>query len=423
MVIKKTPQLLPLNLQFFSENDPDYNEILKEIKNNQDQLLVKVKEQEKEIKEKGQTTDKTANAIAELENNFDQLQKDLNEAVAKMNRPGYKNGSGQKEMTIGEYFSESETVKRMIENGGRNSEPVQIKSFFNPFETKDLSSDNDSAGVLIVPQRKPGIVAPPERELRIRDLLNVAPTTSNAIEYVEETGFTNNAGAQESEGAAKKQSNITFDLKTTSVKTLAHWIPASRQVLADASQLQSYVNNRLIYGLKEVEEDQILYGDGLNGNLEGIMTNANIQDHGARGAEDNFIDHIRKAITKVQLVNYPATGLVLNPLAWEKIELMKGDDGHYIWLSIGEGNQQRLFRVPVSVTNAIDENDFLTGAFGLAAQLWDREQANVRFSEHHADYFTHNMVAILAEERLALEISRPEGFVKGSFEQQAEEQA
>jgi HK97 family phage major capsid protein len=61
------------------------------------------------------------------------------------------------------------------------------------------------------------------------------------------------------------------------------------------------------------------------------------------------------------------------------------------------------------------EGEFLTGAFGLGAQIWDREQANVRISEHHADYFTKNMLAILAEERIALTVYRPESFVKGVF--------
>jgi HK97 family phage major capsid protein len=55
------------------------------------------------------------------------------------------------------------------------------------------------------------------------------------------------------------------------------------------------------------------------------------------------------------------------------------------------------------------------GAFGLGAQLWDREQANIRVSEHHADYFARNMLAILAEERLAITTYRPESFVKGVF--------
>jgi HK97 family phage major capsid protein len=71
--------------------------------------------------------------------------------------------------------------------------------------------------------------------------------------------------------------------------------------------------------------------------------------------------------------------------------------------------------VPVVQSTGLTEGAFLVGAFGLGAQLWDREQANIRVSEHHADYFARNMLAILAEERLAITTYRPESFVKGVF--------
>jgi HK97 family phage major capsid protein len=63
----------------------------------------------------------------------------------------------------------------------------------------------------------------------------------------------------------------------------------------------------------------------------------------------------------------------------------------------------------------MQENNYLLGAFGLGAQVWDREDANIRVSEHHADYFIRNQIAILAEERLTQTIYRPEAFVKGTF--------
>jgi HK97 family phage major capsid protein len=66
-------------------------------------------------------------------------------------------------------------------------------------------------------------------------------------------------------------------------------------------------------------------------------------------------------------------------------------------------------------TAAIAEGTFLTGAFGLGATLYDRQQANVRIAEQHADFFVRNAMAILAEERLGLACKRPESFVRGTF--------
>lgn len=414
----RTAGFLKMNLQTFADPEPGAQkstaELLGEIKDNSAQLAKTLKQQDEEIKKHGTTLDTTVNKLKELGNNYDQLVKDLNEMNAQMQRPG--GGGEEKGISLGEYFANHDAVKSMGQS--RNSAPVQIKSFYAPFQAKDLTSATGSAGTLVTPQRQTGIYGPSgEREMRIRDLLNVQPTTSNAIEFVRETGFTNNAGIQVNEGDQKGQSDLTFNLETTSVKTIAHWIPASRQILDDAGQLRNYVDNRLIYGLKLKEENQILYGDGLNGNMQGIMNDAGIQNQGARaaGSTDNLIDWIRRSYTKVRLAELPVTGLVLNPVNWEQIELMKGDDGHYIWVSVTEGGQPRVFRVPVVETTAMAENEFLGGAFGLGAQLWDREEANVRFSESHADYFTRNMLAILAEERLALTIERPEAFVRGSL--------
>ena len=297
----------------------------------------------------------------------------------------------------------------MVSNRDKKSAPVQVDFF----EKKALTSVAGSAGSLIVPNRAPGVVAAPDQEIWIRDLLNVQGTDTNAIEFVRETGFTNNA-APVAEGDLKPESDLTFDVQTQTVKTIAHWIPATRQALNDARQLQNYIDNRLRYGLRLEEERQILYGDGTGENLQGIMTADAVQDAGAIAGTDNQIDHLRRSLTRVILAGYPATGVVLHPTDWEAIELMKGNDGHYLWLNLGDGVTPRLFRLPVVQTAAMAENDYLMGSFGLGAQLWDREQTEVRIGEPN-DYFLRNMQAVLAEERIALTIYRPESFVRGTL--------
>jgi HK97 family phage major capsid protein len=94
----------------------------------------------------------------------------------------------------------------------------------------------------------PGIVMPGLRRLTIRDLLAQGRISSNSLEYVREEVFTNNADIV-AEKALKPESDITFSKQTANVRTIAHWVQASRQVMDDAPMLQSYVNNRLLYGL------------------------------------------------------------------------------------------------------------------------------------------------------------------------------
>lgn len=56
----------------------------------------------------------------------------------------------------------------------------------------------------------------------------------------------------------------------------------------------------------------------------------------------------------------------------------------------------------------------LVGAFKLGAQVFDRWDARVEVGYVNDD-FTKNLVTILAEERLALAVYRPEAFIYGDF--------
>ena len=147
---------------------------------------------------------------------------------------------------------------------GSTSGKVDVKTF-----NKALGSGAGSAGTLIQAQQNPGILMPGLRRLTIRDLLAQGRTTSNAIEYVRENVFVNSA-ASVAEGTLKPESQLTFTKETANVKTIAHWIQASRQVMDDAPMLESYVNNRLLFGLALVEEGQLLNGDGTGDNLIGL---------------------------------------------------------------------------------------------------------------------------------------------------------
>jgi HK97 family phage major capsid protein len=66
--------------------------------------------------------------------------------------------------------------------------------------------------------------------------------------------------------------------------------------------------------------------------------------------------------------------------------------------------------MPVVESEAITAGTALVGDFSKAV-LWDREQASVTMTDSHADFFIRNLVAILAEERVAFAVTRPKAFV------------
>jgi HK97 family phage major capsid protein len=129
-----------------------------------------------------------------------------------------------------------------------------------------------------------------------------------------------------------------------------------------------------------------------------------------------MLDHIRAAVTRCQTFEfYNINGLVINPADWGTLETAKGSDGHYIWVSVPNGGEPRLWRVPVVVSNAMTVGNFLLGDWTMGATIYDREQMDIRVSESHADFFVRNGVAILAEERYGFGIELPKAFCKGQF--------
>jgi HK97 family phage major capsid protein len=51
----------------------------------------------------------------------------------------------------------------------------------------------------------------------------------------------------------------------------------------------------------------------------------------------------------------------------------------------------------------------------MGAQLYDRENVSVTVSSENADNFERGVLTFRADERVALEVSRPESFVIGTW--------
>ena len=274
-----------------------------------------------------------------------------------------------------------------------------------------------SPGTSLVPaHRVDGIVAPYTRELRIRDLLNVAPTTSASIEYPKETGFTNNA-APVAETTLKPTSDLTFNLSTAPVRTIAHIFKVSRQILDDAPALSNYISTRGLYGLKSVEENQLLNGNGTGQNVLGILPQATAFAPAFTSPSETAIDRILQAISQAEDAEIPVTGIAMSKRDWRRILGTKDGEGRYLADQSPFGIQvPTLWGLPVVGTNAIPVGEFVVGAWRDGATLFDRLSAEVLISSENVDDFEKNMLTIRIEERIALAVYRPEAFVTGDLE-------
>lgn len=383
--------------------------------------------QAKEIKELGAASAETKSALeksqaefAELKGLFEKADAKLQELELKGQRP---NVGASEAKSLGELVVMSNEFEAL---------PSNAKSLYVEFEQKDITGLAASAGSLTRPDRDPEVYRNPNRPIRIRDLIPTTPTGSNAAEFMRQLAFTNNASPQGAvagvaggELALKGQSDLAWELVSLPIPTIAHWIPASRQILSDAPMLQSLINVDLTYGLDLESDQQLLLGDGTGQNMTGLMVDTDINDIGeiANGTTDAelpaaMIDHIRAAVTECQKFEYyNINGLVLNPVDFQTLETAKATDGHYILVPFAATNSQatQIWRVPVVVTNAMPEGSFLLGDWMMGAKIRDRESVSVRVAEQHADLFVKNGVVVLAEERYVLTVPRPKAFCKGQF--------
>lgn len=309
--------------------------------------------------------------------------------------------------SLGAQFCETDDAKTLFEKK-RGSASLHVKSI------TEATTGTGDAGNLIRADRVPGVITDPNRPMFLRQLLGAGQTTSNAIEFVRETGFTN-AAAPVAEGALKPESDIQFELDSAPVRTIAHWIMASMQVLDDVPMLMSYIDSRLRYGLELEEEEQLLSGDGTGQNILGLIPQATAYDDSRGIPGDTRIDVLRRAMTQVRVAEYQADSIVIHPNDWESIELTKTADGAYVWAQPTAIAAARLWGLPVITSTALTEGEFLVGNFLQAATVWDRMLARVDVAREDGDNFRTNMVTIRAENRLALTVFRPEAIVYGNF--------
>lgn len=275
---------------------------------------------------------------------------------------------------------------------------------------------NTSAGTSLVPaHRVDGIVTPYDRQFTIRDVIGSARTTSNVIEFPKETGFDNKA-APVAEGADKPYSDLTFELESAPVRTIAHLFKISRQMLDDGPALADYIGRRGTYGLKLVEENQILAGNGAGQNLHGIIPQATAFAPQFSGTGDTAFDRINQAISQAEDADIPVNAIILNKRDWREMLGIKDNEARYIADQSPFGLQGHfLWNLPVVATNAMPAGTFLTGAFQDGATVFDRLDVEVLISTENDLDFEKNLATVRIESRLALAVFRPDAFVAGDL--------
>lgn len=400
--------------------------------------LKDLKEQYRGIALKAQEVVESGRPVVEIREELDKMEvdlKSLSEQIAdveyveekRKSLGGIVNGSETVDETVDEQIVKSfgasyletpefaESVKAIKLGGRIGGFPVELK-------TTMLESGLTSANV-IAQDRVPGIVPILFERLTVADLMPNTTTNGNTVRSVIESTATNNASTV-AEGGAKPQSFINYDVVDEPVRKVANYIKVSNELLEDLPVVEGEIQGRLALFVQLEEEAQLLNGNGTGQDMTGILHRSGLTAAQAVGSETygKIAIAIHKEVTKVRVASFlDPDAIVMHPNDWEQAAFEADANGQFFGngpFTGAYGNAQAgnstyagtYWGLKVVVTTGMTENTALLGAFRLGASIARRRGITVTMTNSDQDDFIHNLVTILAEERLALRVIRPSAF-------------
>jgi HK97 family phage major capsid protein len=306
---------------------------------------------------------------------------------------GEQKGAAEKIWTPGQRLIESKAYKDLLESGELSKKSVgDFKASLGEVATREefktliTGLSRTSGGAFIVPDRQPGLVSLLIRPLVVRQLVTVGDTDVDIVEWVKENSFTN-AAAETAEATAtsgasgtKPESGIDYAVVQSTVKNIAHWIPATKRALADAGQLRTLIDQRLQDGINLRLDSQMINGDATGENLRGILNTSGVLTQ-ARGV-DPGLEAVLKGMTQLRLGFVEPTAVLMHPTDVQNLRLAKNAQGNYYFGNPNQGDAFTLWGLPIAQSAAVPVGTAIVAKWD-EAMLWVREGVTVTATDSH----------------------------------------
>jgi len=360
-------------------------------------LAAAIEKFEGQLREKGSTDTEVKSEVRALAEKFKAMKDELTEVAQKQ-------VSAQPEaklLSAGEEFVKSEQFKALVA-GNTQRARIEVKNTVT------------SGSTTVFPDQRPGVIPGNFAPLTVRQILRAIPVTSNMVNSLREATWVNSA-AEVSQGAAKNESDNTYEQYNVPITTVAHWIKISNQLLADAPAVVAYIETRLRDGLAQRIEAQLINGNGTSPNLSGLTDSGNFTAYTAT-SDDLLVDAINRVkYTMWAAGNMPDT-VIVNPADWGAMERTRegANTGAYLYGMPGMGAGMSPFGLNVVLSQHLQAGKIIVARLSDSVVLYNRSGAVVEMGYVNAD-FTNNLITIRAEERLGLGVDRPAGVYFGNF--------
>lgn len=259
-----------------------------------------------------------------------------------------------------------------------------------------------------------------EMPLVIEGLIPHIPVTSSSVQYLKASTFTNGAKVV-AEGTAKPESTFQFKLATANIETIAHYTKITEQLAQDAPAVQAFINAKMIYGLQLKVDEQLVNGQGAESSqLTGLLKDATTCTDYSTGLTElkpsikTMVDFALGIKTKLETIGYAPKYLILNPIDWAALALMKDTDGSYILGGPATVLSKTLWGMSVVTTPSMPKGKYLMSDFALGATIFDRQEVAVEIDREQDD-FTKNLFTIRVERRLGLAVENPKAIGGGDW--------
>jgi HK97 family phage major capsid protein len=347
------------------------------------------------------------------------VKEQVGDVVAKFNeRMDAMEVANKKQMNAGKKMTFKSALQEAIEGGAIEGMLKGNSRSASLVVKADMTIGADFTGEVIPADRVAGYKYDPTRPVHVRQLIPQGSTASDVVRFVKESGYSNGAAAT-AEGVTLTQSDFDMTASDANVRKIATYFRISDEMLADTPQLTSYLSARAPEKLLEVEDTQILSGNGSAPNLSGITTDAAAFDLAGEFADAvdsaNQFDVLIASLNQLAIANYSADTIMLHPTDFHKILLLKDSTAEYIKKDVYQGLQPQFNGVRVVLNTAITSGTFLVGNFAQGTQLWVRDNVNVEFFREDGTNVRDGFVTVRVSERVALTNYLPNAFVYGTF--------
>lgn len=384
-------------------------DLKKSLEDTATEIKNRLEKAEGQAKDSGTIAGEVKTEVKNLTERHETLQKQIDDLEVLIQKQKNLDG-GQQKKSFTELFEEAVEQNERFKTTKRGT--LEIKA---PVDMLSTGAGSVLTGDVIEPDRQPGIVMDPERNVRIRSFISTSPTTSNSISYIQEQNFQGEPGMV-AEGAASPQLSFELAEITEPVKKIGAHLITSREMLDDIPMLMGWIRGRLASKLKLKEDTQILYGDGLGQNLNGLNTLATAFATSKTVPNPNNFDVLRLAVLQARVAEFGATRILINPTDGADMDLVKDSAGNYILpLVIFNGRGKQVVNVPIVENTAVTAGNFLLGDFVRGAQLFDRKQLSIEVSDSHDTQFVEDKVTVKISERIVLATYNTAAFIKGAF--------